>query len=195
MDRLGAVRIGRDVERRGECSVVQVHVPGDAVVVLGGRQHIDVAVAVQIGRVNVPRQYGVGRNRVRPKGAAAHVFVPGDRVVVGRGGKHIEVAVVVQVRRIDGFGPVDAGRDGQFAGKRVAAQVVEPSDRVVKIGGEEHVGVAVAVQVRRVHRAGAAYRGADIPRIGKSPGHFGRRVRLPLRSRACVILREQRHRV
>ena len=138
--------------------------PGQGVVLIRNREDVEVAVAVDVRRVD-----GRGpirrRDRVeRPEVAAARVPIPDDAVRARRGREHVAVAVPVEVG--DEHVVCAAREGGQRRARDEARGLVDrvvavPGDRAGVVGGGHERHVAVAVHVRRGHRRGGAHGGGD----------------------------------
>src|SRR5262245_60487486 len=158
--RVGLISSSRDDNFLGKAGAAVrrvIAIPGDLVLVEGGRQDVYVAVAVQVRRRHRLGPVGGGADGAQGEGGDGRpvVLVPGDLVVEGGGGQDVEVAIPVQVRHRHRVGSVGGGTDGaQREGGVGGPVVLVPGDLAVVVGGGEDVEVAVAVEVRRRHRDG-----------------------------------------
>ena len=165
-DRVRAARrVGQHVARERRRTRAVVLVPGDRVVRVAGRDHVDVAVAVEVGGEDGGRTGGKGdrdprRERCR---RPAFVAVPVDRPAGHRRRDDVETAVAVEIRGEHVVGAVGCGRDRvRGERRRVGAVVLVPGDLVVEARRGEHVEVAIAVQVgHRDGRGGVRIVGND----------------------------------
>ena len=129
--------------------------PPHDVVGTGRAQHVQVAVAVHVGRIHGSRALEESIHGMFGPGAAVAGRVLPPRDVLGNGGRaqDVHIAVAVHVGRIHGIRAVELGVHGVFdPGAAVAGRVLPPGDLIAIAGRTQHVQVAVAVHVRRIHR-------------------------------------------
>ena len=151
---------------------VGVLVPGDFVVEDGGREHVAVAVPVQVGREHGPRSVGLLADELpRSEGPeAVDVLVPGEIGVDVRGGQHVPVPVPVQVFGQHRPGSIGAGRDDALGPEGTQpVGVLVPGEPVVAVGRREDVSISVAVEVFRVDRLRAVGPRRDDPLRAEAP--------------------------
>ena len=86
MDRYGTIGVGRQDLLRSKTSTPQIFVPGDFIIISGGRKDIHIAIAIQVSGMYRERAvHNGGNDLLRAEVATAKVFVPGDFVVVEGG--------------------------------------------------------------------------------------------------------------
>src|SRR5205814_208640 len=147
--RVGAYRADGKRVQRPAGGPAGVLVPGRLAVAVRSREDVEVAVAVDIGRLRPEGKVGTGRDDVRhPRGAAAtRVLVPGHAAIVEGGREHVEATVAIDV---GGSRPVAAllARRHRVGRPRGAAAADVLVDDDVAVAHRRHqVEVAVTVDV------------------------------------------------
>ena len=138
----GTIGTGRDIGG-GPARVTRpvVLVPGNGVVIDGGRNNVEVAIAIHVGHMNIEGAIGTGRDIGRgPAGVRRPVvLVPGNGVVIPRGRNNVEVAIPVHVGDMNVSRPISIGGDiGRGERERIiGARVI---DRDGLAGGRRQSG-------------------------------------------------------
>ncbi len=165
MDRAGTACYGTYRLLPTKVSFPIVLVPGDLVVIVGGREHVQVPVIIQIGGMYRSGAICLGRDKMVLESPLAQVLVPGNLIVRGRGREHVHVPIAVQVGRIHRLGCLCICIDQLLVGlsitKIAPAKVLVPGDLVVIGRGREHVQVPVIIQIGRIYRLCASCLGRD----------------------------------
>src|SRR6056297_2274616 len=85
-----------------EESVSKILVPCDLVIKSRSRKHIQVAVVIQIGRIDSQGTIGFCRNDLLiTEHASAKILIPSDLVVLLRSREHIHVPITIQICSMD----------------------------------------------------------------------------------------------
>ena len=162
----GPARIGRSV----------VFIPGNGVIVMGGRDNIQVAIAIHISNVHV---IGTISARGDISGTPAWIgcaviFVPGDGVVVYGGRNNVEVAIAVHVGDVDILSTVGIGCDISGTPAGIGCPIIlVPGNGVIVMGGRDNIQVAITIHISNVHVIGTISARRD---ISSGPARIGRTV-------------------
>ena len=131
-----------------------VAVPADGAVVERRRQHVRIAVAVDVRRDQIARPRRFRRERALRAEAAPGLSLEPDQgslLRAGDRGQQIEIAVAVDVRRRHRLDRAAECVGNGLRGAERTAGVLEPRHRVGR--ARQHVEIAVTVEIRRLHRS------------------------------------------
>ena len=151
-----------DRDHRPEVGLaVEVLEPDEDVGDAAGRDDVEVAVPVEVGRLDLLGVFEAGGQApLRAEGAdAVQVLVPGDHFVERRV-EDVEIAVAVEISDLD-VDRRDVGSDEDLLSPREAAEVGVPGDGVLAERRGHGVEVTVAVDVCSDDRDGALDRVVD----------------------------------
>lgn len=143
----------RDDVLRPGCTVAGgVLPPGEHVAVISRTKHVDVAVAIDIGREDIASTVEARRDRMlSPTGSGTiGVFEPSDVVVNVRRAEDIDVAVAIDIGCRDGSCSIEARRDVPRGHAETAASQRQDSVwDILVVTGDQEGDLAGSAHVRR----------------------------------------------